>query len=71
MLFRDIELNGHGSLLLTRAHQAGICPRAQRETQRIQQDGFAGARFTRQYAQPRIAIQLQAVNQHNVLNGQA
>ena len=68
---RQIELGGDRALWGALAHQPLLGPGAQRQAQRIEQDGFAGAGLAGQHAQARCEIEIEAIDQDDVADGQA
>ena len=48
------------------AHQRAVAARAQRQRQRVEQDGFAGAGLAGQNRQPARKFEIQLIDQHDV-----
>lgn len=55
---RHVEHGGNAGLFLPVAHKPCVGARAQRQPQRVEQNGFARAGFARQGQQPRVARQI-------------
>ena len=70
MVGRRVEAGGDRGLRLSRAHRAGFGTRAQREPQRIEQDGLARACFAGQHRQSWREGKVQALDQHHIANGE-
>ena len=69
MIAADREFGGDGGLLGAGPHQARIGAPAERQTERVQQDRFAGAGLAGQDAQPRPEGERQPVDQDNIADG--
>ena len=65
----QIEGGRHHRLRRALPHQPAFGALAQRQPQRIEQDGFSGPGFPGQRAQPRLKIQVQCLDQHDVADG--
>jgi len=68
MVARHVEHRRHLPLGGTVAHQRGIAARAERQRQRIEKDGFAGARFAGQNGKPRREIDVEPFDQDDIAN---
>ena len=71
MLLGDVEGGGHLTLLGALAHQSRIAARAERERKRVEQDRFAGAGLAGQRGKAGAEVDVQAIDQNDVANGEA
>ena len=67
----DRELGRHRRLLRAGPHQAGLCPPAERQAERVQQDRLAGPGLAGQHAEPRAKGESEPIDQHDIADGQA
>ncbi len=68
---RNLELGRYRGLRCAGANQAGIGARTRGETEAVEQDRFAGARFAGQDAQARPKLEFEAIDKHDIGNEQA
>ena len=71
MIGRRLEDRRDLAALRAGAHQRRVAARAERQRQRIEQDGFAGARLAGQHRQPGVELDAEPVDQDDVLDGEA
>lgn len=64
----NVENSRHLALCRAMAHQRGIATCTQRQRQRVQQDGFAGAGFTGQNGKARREINVEPFDQDDIAN---
>ena len=70
MAVRQLDLGRDGRAILSRADQAGVAARAERQAQRIEQDRLAGAGLAGQDSEPGLELELQSLDQHDIVNGE-
>ena len=70
MVGRKIERRGHLPMLRAGPHPRGIAARAERQGQRIKQDGFARTGFAGQDGEPLREIKRQRIDQDDVADGE-
>ena len=66
MARRQLDLRRHRRAVHPAADQPGIRPCTERQSERIEQDRFARARFARQHAKPGMEFQVEALDEHDV-----
>ncbi len=64
--FGNFEFAGELGALGTLAHHGGVAPAADQELDRVDEDRFAGARFTGEDAEPLAQLERSAVDQDEV-----
>ena len=71
MIGLDGELGGDRGLLGAGAYEAGVGTPAERQPERVEQNGLAGPGLAGQDAQSRPKGEAQAVDQDDIANGEA
>ncbi len=71
MLLGDVESRSHLALLGALAHQSGVAARTERERKRVEQDRFAGAGLTGKRGKAGAEVDVQAIDQNDIANGEA
>ncbi len=67
----DREFGRYGGLRRSGPHEPGLRPLAERQPERVEQDGFAGPGLAGQYAKSRTQGEIETIDQNNVADGQA
>ena len=65
-----LESRGDAGLRLSATDKAAVGARAERKTQRVEQDGLTRAGLAGQHAQPRLEREVKRLDQHDVADGQ-
>ena len=68
---RKVEAGGDHGLRLALADQAAVGAGAEREAERIEQDRLAGAGLAGQHAEAGAEFEVEALDQHDVADGEA
>ena len=71
VLRRQVEFGGNGRLLRAVAHEPRFRADTERQSQRIEQNRFAGASFAGQHAKPWAEGDIEPVDQHHIAYGKA
>ena len=70
VIFRYFETGGNACAVAALSQQAGFCPRAQREAQRVEQDRFPRTRFAGEDTQAGFESQIETLDENNVADAQ-
>jgi len=71
MVAPDREFRRYRRLLSPHAHQPALGALAERQAERIEQDGFAGTGLAGQHAETRAEGKVETVDQNDIADGQA
>jgi hypothetical protein len=71
MALRHVEYRGDLTLLRAVPHQAGIAAAAQRQSERVEEDGFACAGFAGQNGEASGKLDIEPFDQDNVTDREA
>src|SRR5689334_25410946 len=70
MAIVELQLSRHRGAVLPGAHQACVRPRSKRQSKRVEKDRLSRARFAGQHAKPRLELQLEPLDQHDIMDGE-
>ena len=67
---RQLDFGRNRRVVLARTQQAGVRPGSQRQAEGIEEDRFARAGLPGEHAQPRLELELELVDEHDVPDGE-
>jgi len=66
MHIRNVEDGSHLPLVFSVSNKRAVATASKRQREAVQQDGFSGASFSRQYRQPRLKGKIKPLDQYDI-----